>query len=235
MARPYWLAPRVLRLGASYFESGRVPRLVQPFLQRLATSTKGPAYAYASVRDGDEIVSYRTQQAAPWAQHGVRSRLAHTADINLGGLDAAVEFLRCRTRCVPGTLSDKGVHPHTITSVARLRLEVVRARTGDFVLEQQLQPGMRGVAVLLRDQGDKAVGALSLTIRFAAVFSDKDIRADMIRMFAKDIEADFTVEPFYGGSLFKQGTELVALQRDNLEMGNIAPRTSPSRSPRGRS
>jgi TRAP-type C4-dicarboxylate transport system substrate-binding protein len=60
-------------------------------------------------------------------------------------------------------------------------------------------------------------------IRFAAVFSEKDIRADMIRMFAKDVAADFEVEPFYNGSLFKQGTELVALQRDNLEMGNIAP------------
>jgi TRAP-type transport system periplasmic protein len=31
------------------------------------------------------------------------------------------------------------------------------------------------------------------------------------------------VEPYYSGTLFKQGTELVALQRDNLEMGNIAP------------
>ncbi len=60
------------------------------------------------------------------------------------------------------------------------------------------------------------------TIRFAAVFSEKDIRADMIRMLAKDIEGDFKLEPFYGGTLFKQGTELVALQRDNLEMGNIA-------------
>ena len=60
-------------------------------------------------------------------------------------------------------------------------------------------------------------------LRFAAVFSDKDIRADMIRMLAKDIEGDFTLEPFYNGSLYKQGTELVALQRDNLEMGNIAP------------
>jgi TRAP-type C4-dicarboxylate transport system substrate-binding protein len=60
-------------------------------------------------------------------------------------------------------------------------------------------------------------------IRFAAVFSEKDIRADMVRMFAKEVEADFEVEPFYNGSLFKQGTELVALQRDNLEMGNIAP------------
>lgn len=60
-------------------------------------------------------------------------------------------------------------------------------------------------------------------LRFAAVFSEKDIRADMIRLFAKEVAADFEVEPFYNGSLFKQGTELVALQRDNLEMGNIAP------------
>jgi len=61
------------------------------------------------------------------------------------------------------------------------------------------------------------------TIRFAAVFSDKDIRADMIRMLAKDIAGDFSVDTFFGGSMFKQGTELVALQRDNLELGNIAP------------
>ena len=60
------------------------------------------------------------------------------------------------------------------------------------------------------------------TLRFAAVFSDRDIRASMIQMFAKEIESDFKVEAFYNGSLFKQGTELVALQRNNLEMGNIA-------------
>ena len=60
-------------------------------------------------------------------------------------------------------------------------------------------------------------------LRFAAVFSDKDIRADMMKIFAKEIEADYTVETFLGGTLFKQGTELVALQRDNLEIGNIAP------------
>lgn len=61
------------------------------------------------------------------------------------------------------------------------------------------------------------------TLRFAAVFSDKDIRADMMKMFAKDIEADYKVEMFLNSTLFRQGTELVALQRDNLEMGNIAP------------
>lgn len=61
------------------------------------------------------------------------------------------------------------------------------------------------------------------TLRFAAVFSDKDIRAEMMRMFAKDIESDYKVEMHLNSTLFRQGTELVALQRDNLEMGNIAP------------
>jgi TRAP-type transport system periplasmic protein len=60
-------------------------------------------------------------------------------------------------------------------------------------------------------------------LRFAAVFSDKDIRADMMSMFAKDVAADFKIEPYLNSTLFRQGTELVALQRDNLEMGNIAP------------
>src|SRR5262245_41347402 len=61
------------------------------------------------------------------------------------------------------------------------------------------------------------------TLRFAAVFSDKDIRAEMVKMLAAEVAADCTIEPFFNATLFKQGTELVALQRDNLEMGNIAP------------
>ena len=60
-------------------------------------------------------------------------------------------------------------------------------------------------------------------LRFSAVFSDQDIRAEMMKQFGDAIAGDFTLEPYYGGNLFKQGTELVALQRGNLEMGNIAP------------
>jgi TRAP-type C4-dicarboxylate transport system, periplasmic component len=60
-------------------------------------------------------------------------------------------------------------------------------------------------------------------LRFSAVFSAEDIRAEMMDLFAGQIIEDFTLEPYYGGNLFKQGTELVALQRGNLEMGNIAP------------
>jgi TRAP-type C4-dicarboxylate transport system substrate-binding protein len=60
-------------------------------------------------------------------------------------------------------------------------------------------------------------------LRFSAVFSDQDIRAQMMQTFAEGLGEGFAFEPYYGGTLFKQGTELVALQRGNLEMGNIAP------------
>ena len=60
-------------------------------------------------------------------------------------------------------------------------------------------------------------------LRFSAVFSEQDIRAEMMKKFADAIKDDFVYEGYYGGNLFKQGTELVAIQRGNLEMGNVAP------------
>jgi len=77
-----------------------------------------------------------------------------------------------------------------------------------------------------------AIGGLSATparaqakpsLRFAAVFSDQDIRATMMQRFGQAIAADYTLQTYLGGSLFRQGTELVAMQRNNLEMGNLAP------------
>src|SRR5262245_11320593 len=80
-----------------------------------------------------------------------------------------------------------------------------------------------GAALAIAGLAPARAQAQTPTLRFAAVFSDRDIRASMIQTFAKEVEADFKIEPFFNGSLFKQGTELVALQRNNLEMGNIAP------------
>lgn len=61
------------------------------------------------------------------------------------------------------------------------------------------------------------------TLRFAAVFSDRDIRAEMMKQLATAVAADYKIETFLNSTLYKQGTELVALQRDNLDMGNIGP------------
>jgi TRAP-type C4-dicarboxylate transport system substrate-binding protein len=82
---------------------------------------------------------------------------------------------------------------------------------------------LSGGAVLLAALTLDTMAQDKRKLRFSAVFSEKDIRAEMTKKFAEEISSEFTLEPYFGGTLFKQGTELVALQRSNLEMGNIAP------------
>jgi TRAP-type transport system periplasmic protein len=60
-------------------------------------------------------------------------------------------------------------------------------------------------------------------LRFSCAFTEQDPRGDAYKAFATAIKDNFDFEPYWGNTLFKQGTELVALQRGNLEMCNLAP------------
>ena len=60
-------------------------------------------------------------------------------------------------------------------------------------------------------------------MRFSSAFTEQDPRADAYKAFGAAMKGDFEFQPFWGNTLFKQGTELVALQRGNLEMANLAP------------
>jgi TRAP-type C4-dicarboxylate transport system substrate-binding protein len=60
-------------------------------------------------------------------------------------------------------------------------------------------------------------------LRFSSAFSETDLRAEGYKAFAAAMKDDFDFEPYWSNTLFKQGTELVALQRDNLELCNLAP------------
>jgi TRAP-type C4-dicarboxylate transport system substrate-binding protein len=60
-------------------------------------------------------------------------------------------------------------------------------------------------------------------LRFSSAFTEQDLRAEAYRNFATAIKDGYDFEPYWGNTLFKQGTELVALQRGNLEMVNLAP------------
>ncbi|HEU6441300.1 MAG TPA: TRAP transporter substrate-binding protein DctP, partial [Microvirga sp.] len=81
-----------------------------------------------------------------------------------------------------------------------------------------------GAALLAWSVAGSASAQTPTNLKFSAVFSEQDIRARMMKRFGDEIKAQgFNLQPYYGGTLFKQGTELVAMQRGNLEMGNIAP------------
>jgi TRAP-type transport system periplasmic protein len=60
-------------------------------------------------------------------------------------------------------------------------------------------------------------------VRFSSAFTEQDLRAEAYKNFAASIKDSYDFEPYWGNTLFKQGTELIALQRGNLEMCNLAP------------
>ena len=60
-------------------------------------------------------------------------------------------------------------------------------------------------------------------LRFSSAFTEQDLRADAYKSFATAIKDGYDFEPYWGNTLFKQGTELIAMQRGNLEMVNLAP------------
>jgi TRAP-type transport system periplasmic protein len=60
-------------------------------------------------------------------------------------------------------------------------------------------------------------------LRFSGAFTEQDPRAEAYKNLGNAMKDDFDFEWYWGNTLFKQGTELVALQRGNLEFCNLAP------------
>jgi TRAP-type C4-dicarboxylate transport system substrate-binding protein len=63
-----------------------------------------------------------------------------------------------------------------------------------------------------------------INLRFSDVTTaDAPRSLALVQIFAKEIGDAFTFQPYFNGTLFKQGTELVAVQRGNLEMALLPP------------
>jgi TRAP-type C4-dicarboxylate transport system substrate-binding protein len=61
-------------------------------------------------------------------------------------------------------------------------------------------------------------------LRFADVTTaDAPRSVALVDIFAKELGAEYEFQPYFNSTLFKQGTELVAVQRGNLEMAMLPP------------
>ena len=78
-----------------------------------------------------------------------------------------------------------------------------------------------GVAVL--GTANPAAAQSKSKLRFSSAFTEQDLRAEGYKALAAALKDDVDFEFYWGNTLFKQGTELVALQRGNLEISNLAP------------
>ena len=89
-----------------------------------------------------------------------------------------------------------------------------------FSRRRVLQAGASALAVAA---AARAPAQALPKMRFSSAFTEQDPRADAYKAFAAAMKGDIDFQPYWGNTLFKQGTELVALQRGNLEMANLAP------------
>jgi len=80
-----------------------------------------------------------------------------------------------------------------------------------------------GASMLALGALPHALAQAKTKLRFSAAFTEQDLRAEAYKNFATAIKDGYDFEPYWGNTLFKQGTELIALQRGNLEMCNLAP------------
>ncbi len=63
-----------------------------------------------------------------------------------------------------------------------------------------------------------------INLRFSdSTTADAPRSVALVQIFAKKIGDEFNFQPYFTSVLYKQGTELVALQRGNLEMANLPP------------
>ncbi|SDD60295.1 IclR family transcriptional regulator domain-containing protein [Glycomyces harbinensis] len=160
--RHFRLTPRVLELGFAYLSSLSLPELAQPHLERLVAEVQESASV--AVLDGTDIV-YVSRVATRRIMRvainiGTRFPAVSTsmgrvllADLDTERLDAALEEAR------PVAFT-----PFTITDEARLRAEIdlVRSQGWAFV-DQELEEGLRSIAVPIRDQWGKAVAAMNVS------------------------------------------------------------------------
>jgi IclR family pca regulon transcriptional regulator len=160
----FWLMPRVLRLGQSYLAAARLPRLMQPFIQRVSMRT-GETVNF-SVLDGHEVVYLARSSPPRFVSIGYQVGVRAPAHVVTPGVVILSTW--------PEEAMDRWVDEHEFTSftaqtvvdVARFREHVAGARAlGFWMTEQQLDPGLRGIAVPIKDRKGECRGSIGMTLQ----------------------------------------------------------------------
>ena len=160
--RGFTLTPRVLELGYAYLSGLTLPQVAEPHLERLV-ATVGESSSVA-VLDGSDIV-YVARVAASRIMRvsitvGTRFPAFATsmgrvllADVEAGDLDAHLP--------ADGM---EALTPRTITERDTLAAELARVQAqGWAVVDEELEAGLRAVAVPIRDAAGATVAAANIS------------------------------------------------------------------------
>jgi len=170
--RQFRLTPRILRLGFAYLAATPLPRLVQPYLDRLSDSTQESCSV--SVLDDTELVyvARASQRRVLSIGLNVGSRLpvycTSMGRVLLASLPDA------EARSILDRSERRKLTTHTITDLEAL-LEILRkiAEDGYATVDQELEIGLRSIAVPLRNSRGRVIAALNVGAQAARVGVDR--------------------------------------------------------------
>ncbi|MDK1359755.1 IclR family transcriptional regulator C-terminal domain-containing protein [Arthrobacter sp. zg-Y1219] len=162
--RNFELTALVLALGYSYLSGQTLPQLAQPLLEDL--SRKVSESTSASILDGEEIVYVARIHTRRLMRVGIAVGTRFPAyatsmgRVLLAGLsEPALEKYLAEVRLEPFT-------DRTVTDPGALRDEVRRVReAGWAVVDQELESGLRSVAVPVRGAGGEVVAAINTSMQ----------------------------------------------------------------------
>jgi IclR family transcriptional regulator, pca regulon regulatory protein len=157
----FWLAPKVLRFSGSYLASARLPRVLQPTLNRLAAQT---AESFSAVGlDGDQVVIVARSGPTRLLAYGLHlgARLpAHATSTGrvLLAAKSKAEFNAWMKGRELARLT-----AHTTVDPRKFRALIEEVRTQDFcVASEEHELGVHALAVPLRNLQGQAVAALNV-------------------------------------------------------------------------
>ncbi|MDR3516652.1 MAG: IclR family transcriptional regulator C-terminal domain-containing protein [Azospirillaceae bacterium] len=166
----YRLTPKVLLIGNAYLGSMSLPRVARPFLERLCREVKESCSI--AVLDGGDIVYVAREQTGRImsVDLAVGSRLPAFSTAMGRVLLAALDPEE-RARRIPEQIP--ALTPKTVTDrQAVLRLLDTIDIQGWCIVDQELELGLRSIAVPLRTAGGQTVGALNVGTQAARVPDD---------------------------------------------------------------
>ncbi len=165
----FWLSAKVLRFAGSYLASARLPRAVQPTLDRLAAQTR-ESFSVA-VLEGDSVVVVArsvatvgptpTRRLAYGLHQGTRlpAHASSTGCVLLAGLAPTELSAWLDGRRLPR------LTPHTLTDAETLLERLAQVRRDDHSqVSEEHELGVHALAVPLRDMRGRTVAALNVVL-----------------------------------------------------------------------
>ncbi|MEY4654509.1 MAG: hypothetical protein RI884_3090 [Pseudomonadota bacterium] len=170
--KSFWLAPRVMRLGESYLEAARLPRLVQPFIQQLSVTT-GETVNF-SVLDGHEVLYLGRSTSPRVVSVGFERGARAPAHVVAPGVVLLTKLDDAQLAQWVQAHAFTSFTPRTIADPQQFAAQVKAARdTGWWMTAQQLDASFTGLATAVFDRRGALRGAIGMTFPSAVWDTDR--------------------------------------------------------------